>query len=618
MRSVCVCSLLLGLGPFVAAAALSPAPSPVPAPPPPSVAAAFAADGFAVTGSLAFGAGVGVAAQSTTASINGSARLFKPAYYVRGSAYEMGVLLGALAEPRVALMTSTFIEHIVPALISESLDAWLQNSSFAPVYDALCAALADLLETDAARYFDASVAAGAVPQELVDEMRGLADGARSANASTTATFKTIATINFGYDMLLALIYTGEILDLLANKSLALGHAPAIAAAIAALPPSALRPPVLCNAFAARGAAAGGANASLFARDFMFALGEVFQYEVATTVFVPSDGRRPLVSVAAPGFVGSMVAMNDAGFAMGVDVLQAALGNTSVVGLNSLLMVRAAAHAAADTADAIEFVMAAQRGVAWIYPMSDASGAAAILETATSPPAGGNDALPDWRGLVEDAALRALLPSPAQITALLAAPLEYSRGVFVRRIGVHQRPEAALVQAYNGALFQHAGRAMPPPDAWTSPTGAVWPSFGAEESNFSAGLGQHYFSPERNGDDDLIFATNLALSPPLRIAAMTFWTSLDGMGAPQWRYDSLVAEVARARAAAGDGSGGGAGPLTIASAQYALSFQSRTPGYEGETVDGILAVADLRARVLTAKGGFWRDEWTRVTLPAYLA
>ena len=188
-----------------AAAAAATAAQAAPVPPPPSVAAAFAADGFAVTGALAFGSGVGVAARSMTASINGSAQLFKPAYFVSGSAYEMGFLLGALAEPRVAQMTSTFVEHIVPALISESLDAWLQNSTLAPVYDALCAALADLLESDAARYFAASVAAGAVPPALVDEMHGLADGAKSVNASTPATFTTVATINFGYDMLLALI-----------------------------------------------------------------------------------------------------------------------------------------------------------------------------------------------------------------------------------------------------------------------------------------------------------------------------------------------------------------------------------------------------------------------------
>ena len=484
-----------------------------PAPPPPAIVAAFAADGFVVESALSYGAGVGVSARSATALINNSmSHGYKPALWVRGSAYEMGFLIGALAEERVSEMTGTFLEHIVPALVSESLDEWLQNSTLAPVYDALCDALADLLVNDSARYFAASVAAGAIPPELVDEMKGVADGAVSANSTSTVTYEKLAAINFGYDMLLALIYTGEILDLLANKSIALGHDAAIAAAIAALPPAALRPPQLCNAVAARGAAVEGGG-SLLLRDFMFALGEVFQYQVATIVYEPSDGRLPLVSVAAAGFVGSMVAMNSKGFAMGVDVLQAALGNTSVVGLNSLLMVRAATHASADTAAAIEFVEGAQRGVAWIYPMNDAGGNGAMLETAPTPPLASSD-LPDFRPLVEDATLRALLPSPAEIAALLPAPLEYSRGVFVRRVGVHQRPEEQLIAAYNPQLFQHASRPYPPAAAWTSALGAVWPSFEAEEANFSASLGQHYFSPERNTDDDL--GTYANRSPPIRL------------------------------------------------------------------------------------------------------
>ena len=87
--------------------------------------------------------------------------------------------------------------------------------------------------------------------------------------------------------------------------------------------------------------------------------------------------------------------------------------------------------------------------------------------------------------------------------------------------------------------------------------------------------------------------------------MTFWTSLDGMGAPQFRYDSLVREVAAAL------------PLTVTRGQYALSFQSRVPGFEKATVDGVLSVSDLASRTMTAKGGFWVDEWTQCTLPAYL-
>ena len=38
----------------------------------------------------------------------------EPAYYVRGSGYEMGWLTGNLAEPAVSVMTGPYLEHIVP------------------------------------------------------------------------------------------------------------------------------------------------------------------------------------------------------------------------------------------------------------------------------------------------------------------------------------------------------------------------------------------------------------------------------------------------------------------------------------------------------------------------
>ena len=132
-----VCAALSALACLCAAA--SPAAVSVPAPP--RIAAAFAADGFSVVASLAYGGGVGVSAESApNVTINGDPSKRKPAFYVSGSGFEMGYLIGALATPRVEALTSTFIQHIVPALISEELDAWLQNSTLAPAYDALCAA----------------------------------------------------------------------------------------------------------------------------------------------------------------------------------------------------------------------------------------------------------------------------------------------------------------------------------------------------------------------------------------------------------------------------------------------------------------------------------------------
>jgi hypothetical protein len=116
---------------------------------PPSLLTAFAADGFNVTqhASAPHG-GFALAARSTTSSINGNASAMKPAYYTTGSAYDMGYALGAVAEPSVSILTSTYLDHIVPSLIDEDLDLWLQNSTLAPVYDLLIALLADLLIND--------------------------------------------------------------------------------------------------------------------------------------------------------------------------------------------------------------------------------------------------------------------------------------------------------------------------------------------------------------------------------------------------------------------------------------------------------------------------------------
>ena len=55
----------------------------------------------------------------------------------------------------------------------------------------------DLLVSDSVDYFTASLTAGAIPAALVDEMRGVADGARAANLLSPATFERVVTLNFG-------------------------------------------------------------------------------------------------------------------------------------------------------------------------------------------------------------------------------------------------------------------------------------------------------------------------------------------------------------------------------------------------------------------------------------
>jgi len=93
--------------------------------PPANVVAAFAADGFTIAKSVQYGSGWGIAAESVNATI-GQTGMKKPAYYVSGTAYEMGWLRCAIAENATAQLATTYLQHIVPALLSPEADEWLQ------------------------------------------------------------------------------------------------------------------------------------------------------------------------------------------------------------------------------------------------------------------------------------------------------------------------------------------------------------------------------------------------------------------------------------------------------------------------------------------------------------
>lgn len=414
----------------------------------------------------------------------------------------------------------------------------------------------------------------------------------------------------GYDYLLALIYTGNIWEVLGDKLVATGAGDErAAAAVRAIPPSFLRPPLACDAFAARGAATRGGNGSIFARDFQFATALVFQDVQAPTVHVPTDGRQPIVNVGAPGFVGAMTAMNAAGVAMGVDVLQAGFANTSVVGLNSLLLVRATIDRVTTSAAAVDFIVAAARGVSWLYPLSDASGDGRIIET--GPKVFNGSILPDYRAFVTNATVAAALPDPAYLATHVEPWLDHRFGAFIRNMSVAPPLESTIIPDYNPQLFALAGVQAPPASAYAA-NGSVWTSWQAEEVAYPT-LYNRYFSPTHTPlvGQDLIAVSNLALVPHLRIAGMNFWCEITDMGSPQWRYDTLVQQALAAIATNGG--------IDYAAAKNAISFLSptRTPGFNGPIVGGIMTVADLQARRMGVKGGFWIDSFVDVTLPNYL-
>ena len=89
--------------------------------------------------------------------------------------------------------------------------------------------------------------------------------------------------------------------------------------------------------------------------------------------------KPNVSVTAPGFVGSITAMNNAGLAMGVNMVCSVLTNVLKPGLNSLLLVRKTVQSAENTEEGIQKIVKAPRGVTWLYPIGDREGRSAIVE-----------------------------------------------------------------------------------------------------------------------------------------------------------------------------------------------------------------------------------------------
>ena len=318
----------------------------------------------------------------------------------------------------------------------------------------------------------------------------------------------------------------------------------------------------------------------------------------------------------------MTAHNAAGVAIGVDVLQAAFANTTVVGLNSLLLVRATAADPYTTSAeaAVRYVAAAVRGVPFIYPLMDASGDGRVIEAGpadvncTSTERGTCNP-PDMRSLVaaENATLAAALPAPATINATLGPTLDYRKGVYVRKAGV-PLPLMPLLTSYNPHLFALAGVPYRSDNATWGPGGSVWNGFADESIHFSA-IARKYFSPDRFESPPpgvrAMAVSNLALYPQLRIAGMTFWTSIEEMGRPQWRYDALAAAVRRDATA---------GNITFDSAKELITFlgPTRSPGFSNyTTIEGIITVVDLVAGRLAAMGGYWGDDWSHVTLKAYV-
>ena len=473
-----------------------------------------------------------------------------------------------------------------------------------------------------------------IPRDLKDEIKGIAAGCRARNPRTDVTYRELFLLNAGVDFILSYVYTGAHLfdwvthlkvfrEAQRTRSRLMRRLAAFARA-RRVRPGFFRVPYGCNAFSL-GRRLTAERRQLFGRDFMFPTASVFQDACCLIVYNPeaaedeTPARRgersershdaagpplPVVSLTAPGLVGSVTAMNSRGVALAVDMMPAENCNIRRPGLNSLLLVRWCAEHAGSFDRAVDLVMEAQRGVSWLYLVAGDDRAAAIEAGMKVP------------------SLQGLSYVPPKYRSLLSAhPYEEPRsGAMVRESGYVAPPHLG---ALNEQLF--ALRRKPHSPGQERPDGrfhadgpAPWKQKVVPRS--------FYFPPQRETRPDLLIAANQALTPEMRLCAMGSWVSLVSARSEddlQWRYDELAAQIREALGPDPDRPR----RISLEQAKALIDFLSplrRFPLYyarnavtaRGTRIEGAITLCDLSARVMHAYYGHYDDRWVRLTLPAY--
>ncbi len=522
----------------------------------------------------------------------------KTAYYVEGSPFEMGYLLGRLAEPEIATMTELYIDRVFRAMIREAVTGervdftGTKGPKLVSGHGMLVGLVRDMIR---ARHVLADI-----PVRFHQEIRGIVAGcretARIAGRSTQVSEEELWVLNAGLDCVLSRTYTGVLL------------------------PAPLRPrdvwmPIACNGFALLNEAA--ADGALFGRDFMFPTGGVFHRLACHVIHRPTVSGpkepppRPFVSVTAPGILGSIAGVNDAGVAAGVNMAVGGNCDPARPGFNSLLLVRDALERGVDIEAAARRIVAAQRGVSWVYLLAgsgDGNGRdrACVIEAGAAIDRLDVLSYPPER-------IKPLLPDRAFLEAHPTA--EAVRGAMMRWDD-YRVPEA--YSAFNVGLCERFRKQVG--DGAFGPRGRI--NRTPADRNCPGGF---YFAPARGKPGEVMVGTNHYVIPEMRLCSMHPWAHRvfrARLNDSQWRYDELNHRILTAL---------DEGPVDDERARDLLAFLEPSGDYpdyyrlnprssDGEraVIFGSLSLFDLRARTVESRYGWYGDPWVRLRLPHYLS
>ena len=594
---------------------------------------------------------VGIRATHKTACINGNRKKKKKVFYLEGTPYQMGYMMGYLAEPDVSLMAVEYVENFAWSFIKYGQQSrtyergkWFRKlfkkaikfscsiidhilRVFLPGYRELRKTLKKLWEkienviekivVNILFHFSEGIKQD-IPKEYLDEMQGILDGCKAANPKTKVKLKNLFVLNVGIDCVMAYLYRG--LQLLKE--------------VPEIKPEHLEIPVMCNGFSVSGSAAAGGN-HYMGRDFMFPTGDAFQDAACMTIYKPDmEGALPTIIVGGPGMVGAVAGINAKGVAVGVDVAPSGWADPERPGFNSLLLCRHSIQYGPDIHAAVEVMKKAHRGVPWIYILADGStGKSCIVESVCSITEEIKKGFPHEE-LEKAHFLKADTREPeTEETGIFSFADNVKEAIAYIKEN-HPDIGDSVVQN-DGIEVRWAGDAYP--GAYLDLDGELFRMF--DRTLYPDALGDRgffskyipkrgielntpytfYFAPQRETNPDIVLTTNFFIDPDARYTAMNAWVGklFDRQNNDyQWRYDTLNSLILDAL----ERSEGG---ITYETAKDILAYlnpKGKYPWYYGKkdrVIEGTLSLFDLKAKTIESQYGYYRDEWISLTLPKYL-
>lgn len=532
----------------------------------------------------------------------------KMAYYLEGSAYQMGYQLGSLEARR--------IKNVVKGFIPAFLAGYIHGNSSKLVREVLKAVLTLYVDEHLDKIRPK------IPQQLLEEMQGLEDGLKASGVDGISS-NDILRVNVAQDALLSRLcdplgLSKSLLEIAKKHSI--HHADTLLnhgggnAGLFKLPRG-------CHAFSAFDGAVSDADNHFFGRDWMFSGGWWLANNAALVIYNPNDGRKPLVSATVTGLVGSLLSVSADGIAMGVDNVIVPRNKPKNPGFNSTLLIRHCIHNADSAAAVVGIAEKARRGASYLYPVSDGSHNTACTIEAT----GNAKSVDPYARLPHS--LRELMPTASELDAKKVPPIV--EGMVAR--WSTDKPQTWLLK-YNKGLYKHFDKPYDA-NAW-GVTGMVFSSFDSVDEAF----GPYFFNPVRLTRKDLHITTNAAISPRMRLLEMyswgayvtqPYWTDF------QWRYDTLNnmlqkdygkltwSKAWRAINFISPASGVGKGKQYYFNPDWSIkdeAFKYEENGVEKTSwaVPGMVTLSELRkTKKVRALFGTYADQPVEITLPNYL-